>query len=500
MKLTFSQTALPQEKAHDALVLFVPSGEKQFADAQKRIVADFPETKAVFDSGDFKAKRDSLAMTYLGGTTKSKSSRLLLVGVGESDKITLESIRRAAATAAKAASGKKLKSLAIAVPTGLPLDAEGFGEAATEGFCLAAYKLTRYFSDKERTSNTLESITFCSENKKALADVKKGAEYAETVCNSTLLARTLATTPNNDMYPEKLADAAQKAGKDAGFKVTVLDKKKIEALKMYGLLAVNQGSKRPPVFIVMEYNGGSKNDKPIVLVGKGVTFDTGGVSIKPAAGMGEMKMDMHGAATVISTMKAAANLGLKVNLVGIVPSTENMVSGSAVVPGDVIVYNNNVSVEVDNTDAEGRLILADALIYAQKYKPQACIDLATLTGACVVALGTVTTGMMGTDAPLKSRLKLAGDYTHEYVCELPIYEEYEDLIKGDITDIKNAGGRYAGAITAALFLKRFVGEMPWVHLDIAGTAMLSSDTPYAPKGASGVGVRLLCDMLRKWKG
>jgi leucyl aminopeptidase len=177
-----------------------------------------------------------------------------------------------------------------------------------------------------------------------------------------------------------------------------------------------------------------------------------------------------------------------------------MVSGSAVVPGDVIVYTNGVSVEVDNTDAEGRLILADALLYAQRYKPQACVDLATLTGACVVALGTVTTGMMGTDAHLKSRLKLAGDYTHEYVCELPLYEEYEDLIKGDITDIKNAGGRYAGAITAALFLKRFVGDMPWTHLDIAGTAILSSDGAYTPKGASGVGVRLLCDMLRKWKG
>lgn len=236
-----------------------------------------------------------------------------------------------------------------------------------------------------------------------------------------------------------------------------------------------------------------------MLVGKGVTFDTGGISIKPSAGMAEMKMDMHGAATVISTITTIARLGLSVNVVALVPATENMPSGSAVVPGDVIVYTNGVSVEIDNTDAEGRLILADALLYAQKYKPQACIDLATLTGACVVALGTVTTGMMGTDAPLKSRLKLAGDYTHEYVCELPLYEEYEELIKGDITDIKNAGGRYAGAITAALFLKRFVGDMPWVHLDIAGTAMLSSDTPYTPKGASGVGVRLLTDMLRKWK-
>lgn len=496
MKLSFTQTALSEAKS-DAYVIFVPSDEKHFKEAQKRITADFPEAKPLLDSGDFKAKRDSVAIVYLSG--KAKSSRLLLVGIGEAEKVTLESMRRAAAAAAKAATGKKLKSLAIAVPSGLSLDAEGFGEAATEGLCLAASKLTRYFSDKERASNTLEALTFYSENKKALADVKKGAEYAEIVSQGTLLARTLANTPDNDMYPEKLAEAAQKACKNAGVNITVLDKKKIEALKMHGLLAVNQGSKRPPVFIVMEYNGGGKNDKPIMLVGKGVTFDTGGISIKPSAGMAEMKMDMHGAATVISTITTIARLGLNVNVVALVPATENMPSGSAVVPGDVIVYTNGVSVEIDNTDAEGRLILADALLYAQKYKPQACIDLATLTGACVVALGTVTTGMMGTDAPLKSRLKLAGDYTHEYVCELPLYEEYEELIKGDITDIKNAGGRYAGAITAALFLKRFVGDMPWVHLDIAGTAMLSSDTPYTPKGASGVGVRLLTDMLRKWK-
>jgi leucyl aminopeptidase len=500
MKCTFVSHTLSQTKA-DALVCFVPSDEKHFANAQQRITEEFPEASLLLASGDFKAKPGTAASVYIGGN--AKSTRLVLAGIGDADKLSLETMRRAAAAAAKALIAKKCTSVALAMPSGTALDAEGFGEAATEGLMLAGYKLTRYFSDKERTANTLASITFCHEGKKALAAIAKGADYANTVCDSVLLARDLANTPDNDMYPEKLAEAALKAGssiekKDA-LNVRILDKKKIEALKMHGLLAVNQGSERPPVFIVMEYNGGSKTDKPIVLVGKGVTFDTGGVSIKPAAGMGEMKADMHGAATVIGTMRAVARLGLKLNVVGIVPSTENMVSGSAVVPGDVIVYTNGVSVEVDNTDAEGRLILADALLYAQKYKPQACVDLATLTGACVVALGTVTSGLMGTDASLKSRLKSSGDYTHEYVCELPLYEEYEDLIKGDITDIKNAGGRTAGAITAALFLKRFVGEMPWAHLDIAGPAILSAETAYAPKGGSGVGVRLLCDMLRKWK-
>jgi leucyl aminopeptidase len=499
MNLTFVSSALAQTSA-DALICFLPSDKKLFATAQTRITLAFPEAVSMLASGDFKAKAATAAVVYR--ESKYASTRLVFAGMGEMEKCTLETVRRAAAAAAKVVTSKKCTSIAVEMPQDMPFDAAEFAEAVVEGLMLAAYKLTRYYSDKERTTNTLERITFCHTLKKTLVEIERGATYAATVCDSVLLARNLANTPNNDMYPEKLAEAAQEAGNSAGkdrLNVRILDKKKIEALKMHGLLAVNQGSKRPPVFIIMEYMAGGKNDKPIVLVGKGVTFDTGGVSIKPAAGMGEMKNDMHGAATVIATMLAVARLGLKLNIVGIVPSTENMVSASAVVPGDVIVYTNGVSVEVDNTDAEGRLILADALIYAQKYKPEACVDLATLTGACVVALGTVTSGLMGTDTNLKNRLKASGDHTHEYVCELPLYEEYEELIKGDVTDIKNAGGRYAGAITAALFLKRFVGTMPWAHLDIAGPAILAAETAYAPKGGSGVGVRLLCDMLRKWK-
>jgi len=248
----------------------------------------------------------------------------------------------------------------------------------------------------------------------------------------------------------------------------------------------------------MEYNGGRKGDKPVVLVGKGITFDTGGISIKPAAGMSDMKGDMHGAASVIGTMYTIAKLGLPVNVVGLVPSTENMPSGSAMVPGDILTFMNGKTAEIDNTDAEGRLILADALCYADRYKPQAVIDLATLTGACVIALGNTTTGMLGTDEHTKTMLANAGKRTSEYVCELPLYEEYEELIQSDYADIKNSGGRAAGTITAALFLKHFV-TYPWVHLDIAGTALAPKAGPYAPKGATGVGVRLLTDMLQNWK-
>ena len=312
-----------------------------------------------------------------------------------------------------------------------------------------------------------------------------------------IVARDLANAPNNEIYPQTLAKTARALGRKYGFKTTVLDKKKITELKMGGLLGVNLGSVRPPVFIIMEHNGGPKGQKPIVLVGKGITFDTGGISIKPAAGMADMKGDMHGAASVIGTMVAAANAGVKRNIIGLVPSTENMPSGSAMVPGDILTFMNGKTAEIDNTDAEGRLILADALSYADRYKPEGVIDLATLTGAAVVALGHVTTGMMGNDDAMKRRLEQAGQRTYERVCELPLYEEYEDLIASDVADIKNSGGRWAGTITAGLFLQHFV-SYPWIHLDIAGTSHPMKGGPYIPKGHSGVGVRLLIDAIQNW--
>jgi leucyl aminopeptidase len=496
--------ASPKAVKADMIAVFVPSDEALFAKHKTALGTAFPAASAALASGDFTGKPNTSVMVY--ADAKAPAPRILVVGLGEMAKLDLEALRRAAAHAAKAASGKKLAHLAVVVPEISSIAAEQLGEALTEGVMLAAYRFVKYFSSKDKKNdppkgNTVTTLTLAAAektDKTTLAKLKSGAEYAQLVSQAVLVARNLANAPNNEIYPESLAAEAQTLARSAGFKLTVLDKKKIAALKMNGLLGVNQGSARPPAFLVMEHMNGAKNAKPIVLVGKGVTFDTGGISIKPSAGMAEMKADMHGAATVIATMYAVATLGLKLNVIGLVPSTDNMPSGSAIVPGDIITYSNGTSVEVDNTDAEGRLILADALIYAQRYKPQAVIDLATLTGACVVALGHVASGLMGTDDALKARLRSSGDYTHEYVCELPLYAEYDELIKSDVADIKNVGGRWAGAITAAMFLKRFVGDMPWAHLDIAGTAMLSSDAPYAPKGGSGVGVRLLCDALRKW--
>ena len=279
----------------------------------------------------------------------------------------------------------------------------------------------------------------------------------------------------------------------------MFDRKRIEQLNMGGVLTVNKGSDKEPRFIIMEHGRKFKNRGTVVLVGKGVTFDTGGISIKPAAGMAEMKMDMSGAAAVIGTFHAAAQLKMKRHIIGLIPAVENMLSGSAVKPGDIIRHHNGKTSEVDNTDAEGRLILADALSYASRYKPNLVIDLATLTGAVVVALGHYATGMMGTDQKSMDALRDAGDKTYERVWQLPMFDEYEKQIKSDIADVKNVGGRWAGAITAGLFLKKFIGDYPWVHLDIAGTAILEADQDYIPKGGSGVGVRLLIEFLEQWK-
>jgi leucyl aminopeptidase len=338
---------------------------------------------------------------------------------------------------------------------------------------------------------------FIADDKKTAARGEKVLAQAAVVAEATILARDLANAPGNEIYPETLAARATDSGKRHGFKVTVLGKPEIEKLGMGGVLGVSQGSVRPPRFIIMEHKKSAK--KTVVLVGKGVTFDTGGISIKPSANMAEMKMDMSGAAAVIGAMEAAARLDLPLHVIGLVPAVENMPSGSSLRPGDILRHYNGKTSEVDNTDAEGRLILADALGYASQFKPTAVIDLATLTGACVVALGHHATGMMGNDEKVMSVLKAAGETTYERVWQLPMFDEYEKLIKSDVADVKNVGGRWAGAITAGWFLKKFIGEYPWVHLDIAGTAMLEENGDYVQKGASGVGVRLLVEFLRRWK-
>jgi leucyl aminopeptidase len=288
--------------------------------------------------------------------------------------------------------------------------------------------------------------------------------------------------------------------KEHKFRCQVLSLAEIKKLKMGAFLGVAQGSNQPPKFIILEHIPKMKRGGTVVLVGKGITFDSGGISLKPSDKMEEMKADMSGAAAVLATLSSAARMNLPVHLVGLIPATENLPSGTAQRPGDILTSYSGKTIEVINTDAEGRLILADALSYADKFKPKAIVDVATLTGACIVALGHISAGMMGNDGSLKRKMIQASKKTGEKIWELPLWEEYEKQIKSVLADVKNTGGRPAGTITAALFLKKFVGDYPWVHLDIAGMDLEDKGKPYIPKGAVGFGVRLLLQFLRDWCG
>ena len=457
-----------------------------------------------FDEAFFSGKSRQSLILY---PPALKGRALILVGVGKRATLSAEMLRRAAAAAARAAAELRSASLEILEP-----DAEIIGEgprfldeplwdniglALGEGATLSLYKYDRYITIGKK--QTVRAVSLVSLDRKRVEQMRRGVRLATVLCEATYLARDLENAPPNEIFPESLARIALSSGRKSGFRVTALDEARIRALKMGGLLGVAQGSARPPRFLVMEYKPRSRASGTVVIVGKGVTFDAGGISLKPSAGMAEMKMDMSGAAAVIGTMQAAARLKLGVHLVGLVPATENLPGGRAMKPGDILRHYNGKTSEVDNTDAEGRLILADALSYAGRFRPDAVIDLATLTGAVVVALGHFASGMLGNDPHLMTRLKESGERTYERVWELPMFEEYEKLIKSEVADVKNVGGRWAGAITGAMFLKQFIGTYPWVHLDIAGTAMMEEASDYTAKGGSGVGVRLLIDLLRHWK-
>lgn len=487
----------------EILAIFVFQDIATFQRQIKELKDSYPSVATSFKSSTFAGKSGETLLLF---PSDSKVKKLLLVGLGKANSLTLEHLRRAAATASQ--EGNRLRATTLSL---LEPDHEAFtlhDELAdgpvyhvtcglSEGAALALYRFDKYISSRDNRI-TVKEVRLITLHKKRLVHARQGVRRASIVCNGTILARDLQNAPGNEIYPESLAAIARRTGKDAGFRVRIFNESQIRRLRMGGLLGVSMGSSKPPRFVVMEHNRASRSRATVVLVGKGVTFDAGGISIKPAANMAEMKMDMSGAAAVIGTMQAAARLKLPLHVVGLVPATENLLGGSALKPGDILRHHNGKTSEIDNTDAEGRLILADALSYASKFKPDLVIDLATLTGACVVALGHVATGMMGNDQTYMDRLTQSGSRTYERVWQLPLFEEYERLIRSDVADVKNVGGRWGGAITAALFLKKFIGEYPWIHLDIAGTAITEESFHYIPKGGSGVGVRLLIDFLSQW--
>ncbi len=421
------------------------------------------------------------------------SSPVLMVGLGERDDLDAERIRVAAALAAKEAGRLEARSLAWAVPESAE-DASAV-EALVTGTILAAYRFDRFLGEREEDPPRLESLTLLGPA--ALADP---AEAARVCAEAQNRARDLQNTPSNVATPSFLAARAEEIAADAeAVTVEVLGRGEITAKGMGGLAAVSQGGPEEPRLIVLRYAGGGSGPT-LGLVGKGVTFDTGGISLKPGAGMHEMKMDMSGAAAVLEAVAAIAELALPVDLVAVIPSTENMPSGTAIKPGDVITQYNGKTVEVNNTDAEGRLILADALAYAVELGADRIVDLATLTGAVVIALGSSFAAVISNDDGLAGEVVRAGERSGELAWRLPLHPEFKELMKGTVADLSNLGAkRKAGTITAASFLEEFVEETPWAHVDIAGTAW-DVGREYTGTDASGYGVRLLVELVRQQAG
>ncbi len=434
----------------------------------------------------------------LYGVKDVPTHRIMLIGAGDERKLTLHGLRRLAAMAARKLDKGGARDVSFYLPE---LSVRGASlpdkvQAVAEGVWLGLYVFDKYKTEKEENKRELRSVTIMISSRRDLASAEDALASARAISTGTNFTRDLANEPGNVCTPEFLGEQAA-ALEHPELKVTVMNKAAIEQAGFTALLAVNQGSAREPRFIVLEYAGGQDGAPPVALVGKGLTFDAGGISIKPAAQMDEMKFDMCGSAAVLGIFKAVIELNLPVNLLGVIVSTENLLGSAAYKPGDIVTSYKGLTIEVQNTDAEGRIILSDALAYAAERKPSEIIDFATLTGACVIALGSQATGLLGTGEKVKKGLKTSGDHTHDRVWELPLFEEYQDQIKSHIADIRNIGGRDAGTITAACFLSRFVDDIPWAHLDIAGTAWDMKGTDISAKGATGAGVRLVVDYLRR---
>ncbi|WP_053058113.1 leucyl aminopeptidase [Rubrobacter aplysinae] len=457
-------------------------------------------------SGDFSGKEGEMALLYTGEGGNGNgvaASRLMLLGLGERDGFTLDKLRRAAATAAKKARSLKAGEMVLSPRTPHAATGEQAAQAAAEGAALGLYRFRKYKSgiknktdetdDEEQSDPGVELLA--ADDEATASATRRGAEAGEKIARGARLARDLANEPGSTATPEFLAGQAEEISTRHDMGLTVLDRAGIDSESMTGLSTVGRSSSQEPRFIVLEHRGGG-DEAPVVLVGKGVTFDSGGISIKPSAGMEEMKFDMGGGAAVLGAMEAVGALGLPVNVVALVPATENLPAGDAYKPGDVLQFSNGKTVEVISTDAEGRLILADALLYAKRYDPACVIDCATLTGAVLVGLGKAASGLMGNDDDLVSEVQAAGESAGERAWPLPLFEDYTDQIESDTADIKNTGGRNAGTLTAGAFLKEFA-DFPWAHLDVAGTAWdVPLKNPYVAKGATGTPARLLVELLR----
>ncbi len=467
---------------------------------------------AVIASGDFRGKAGESLLLY--PTTEFPAERVQLLGLGEEGKLSAESLRELAGRALDAAKGRRAANVAICAPRLHGLKLQEVTQALAEGLVLADYQFDTYRERDKEAPPPLKRATLLIDRPAELKAAREAARTGVILAESQNLCRQLSNEPANILPPVELANAAKRMAREVGLSARVMDVAELKKQKMGGILAVGGGSANTPRLIVLDHNpqtgrgkkgakrpaGSARRLPTVCLVGKGITFDSGGVSIKPSAAMDEMKHDMSGAAAVIGAMRACALLKLPIRVVGVIAAAENMPSSTAYRPGDIVTTMSKKTVEILNTDAEGRVVLADGLHYANtKFQPEAIIDLATLTGACVVALGKWATGLFGNHEGLIEAVRAAGETTAERAWPMPLWEEHRKAVRSDVADIKNTTGRDGSSSTAAAFLANFVGSTPWVHLDIAGTAWGNNQSSYLKKGATGVGVRLLAALLQDWK-
>ena len=443
--------------------------------------------------GEIKGKLNEITLIHSLG--KIEPARVVVAGLGKEKDLDLRRIRGVAAEACRflrKAGVERVGTIAHGAGTG-GIDSGKAVQAVAEGTILGLYTFRKH-QTKESEQGEIKEMLIVEQDESKLPQMERGCAKGIVLAEATNLARDMANEPANYMTPTDMAEVARKVAQDYGLECQVMEQEEMEQLSMGALLGVAQGSRQPPKFIILSYKGDKRSKSALGFIGKGITFDSGGISIKPSEGMGEMKGDMAGGATVIAAMRALGQLKPKINVTGVIPATENLPSGTALKPGDILRAVNGKSIEIVSTDAEGRLILADALSYARKLELSPVIDVATLTGACRVALGDFCSGAFGNNEELIVKVIKAGEEAGECMWQMPMYEEYKELNKSDVADIKNVGKRWGGAISAAQFLAEFAEDTPWVHLDIAGTSESDKDKAFLVKGATGVGVRTLVNL------
>jgi leucyl aminopeptidase len=482
-----TSSAHPTTLRTQALVLGIYADETLSVNAELVDKAMQGFIRTVIQSGDVSGKAD--ACHLLHAHPDLSAERVVLIGLGPKDHYDLPAYRRAVAAGVKRVSATPCKDMVLALPIPDGADDRDIGRAVALASADVLYRFEQFKSKPAKASRLKKLTLLCADDDSAATQL--GLDEGRAIAGGSDLARDLGNLPANVCTPSYLANEAEKIARKYDMDADILDRKKMAALGMNTLLSVAAGSHEPPRLIVLKHLKGGSKEKPLVLVGKGVTFDTGGISLKPGAEMDEMKYDMCGAASVLGTMRAVGELNLPINLIAVIPATENMPGGSATRPGDIVTSMSGQTVEILNTDAEGRLILCDALTYAERFDPACVIDIATLTGACVVALGNIATGLLANDDTLAQELLAAGTRSGDRAWQLPLWEDYQDQLKSNFADMANIGGRAGGAITAASFLARFTKKFRWAHLDIAGTAWRSGKD----KGSTGRPVPLLCDFI-----